>query len=613
MSAINGVFERRSSNVSDRVLTVSLATLADYGRDGSNRWVGGAVGLGYQGTVPVPEHCGEKLPWHDAVTRLAVTADVRLDNRNDLLTALALPAWTTLPESRLILCAWQKWGRDCPRYLVGDFAFAIWDAPQHTLFCARDHIGARPLYYCLTPERLVFASDIRGVLAVPEVSDRLDEDYVAAALLDKSFCPNDRTYFTAVCKLPPGYSLTVGPEIERLQRYWFPANVRDVRFPTDADYVDAAREIYTQAVRDRLRTIHPVGVHLSGGLDSSSVAALAAREHRRQNKSPPAAFCWQPPPDRDSATSWEHSCIDAICTQEGLKPQYCPMTTEHTLAVLRKDPTLEPVTSTLTVESTTQRQASAQGIRLLLSGWGGDEGLSSHGKGYYAELLLRGRWKELYRQSQWHTRPWKFIALEALLLLFRDRSAALQKISSRSWRTRAGATSFIHPDFVRKTTRLRPAPCREAGVRSTLFWAWEHGGLTERIESWHAHGARHGIAYAYPLLDRRLLEFVAGLPPEQLVRGKWKRWLMRRTMEGILPADLCWQQDKSDPVRSEQGLSVARQTLGLIGQQLAAAPALPTRSRYVDMPRLLQRLRPESLQQNPKVGDLLRTVQFLDF
>ena len=116
------------------------------------------------------------------------------------------------------------------------------------------------------------------------------------------------------------------------------------------------------------------------------------------------------------------------------------------------------------------------------------------------------------------------------------------------------------------------------------------------------------------MLDRRLLEFVAGLPPEQLVRGKWTRWLMRRAMGGILPADLCWQEDKSDPVRSEQGLSVARHALGLIGQQLAAAaPALPTRSCYVDMPRLLQRLRPESLQQHPLVGDLLRTVQFLDF
>ena len=205
------------------------------------------------------------------------------------------------------------------------------------------------------------------------------------------------------------------------------------------------------------------------------------------------------------------------------------------------------------------------------------------------------------------------MAREAVLLLFPDGFAAQQRISSRSWRPPAGSASFVHPELLRKTTRLRSTPCREASVRSTLFWAWEHGGLTERIESWHVHGARHGIAYGYPMLDRRLLEFVAGLPPEQFVREKWKRWLMRRAMRGILPADLCWQEDKSDPVRSEQGLSVARHTLGLIGQQLAAAPALPTRSRYVDMPRLLRRLRPESLQQHPKVGDLLRTVQFLDF
>ena len=174
MSAINGVFERRRSHVSDRALTGSLATLADYGWDGSDRWIGGEVGLGFQRTALVPEDRGEKLPWHDASTGLAVTADVRLDNRKDVLTALALPASTTLPDSRLIVGAWQKWGRDCPRYLVGDFAVAIWDAGQQTLFCARDHIGASPFYYSLTAERLVFASDIRGVLAVPDVSDRLD-------------------------------------------------------------------------------------------------------------------------------------------------------------------------------------------------------------------------------------------------------------------------------------------------------------------------------------------------------------------------------------------------------------------------------------------------------
>ena len=116
--------------------------------------------------------------------------------------------------------------------------------------------------------------------------------------------------------------------------------------------------------------------------------------------------------------------------------------------MLRADPTRDPVTSTLIVETTTQQRAAAQGVRLILSGWGGDEGLSSAGNGYCAELLLRGQWKELYRQSQFrHSRPWRFIAREALLLLFRDRFAAHQQLSRRSWRRPSAANSFIHPDF----------------------------------------------------------------------------------------------------------------------------------------------------------------------
>ena len=598
---------------SARALTVSTEQ-ADHRGNESGRWADGPLELEWQRTTPVPERDGDELLWRDALAGTAVIGDVRLDNCRDLVTALDLPALMALPDSRVVLSAWHRWGRDCPRHLVGDFAFAIWDARQRTLFCARDHIGARPFHYCLTPERFVFASDIRRVLATPEVSDRLDEDYVAATLLERGFYLTDRTCFKAVRKLQPGYSLTVRPDSERLERYWFPANSREVRFSTDAGYAEAARDIYTRAVRDRLRTRVPVGVHVSGGLDSSSVAVLAARERRRQGQSPPAVFCWQPPPHDGSVKSWEHSFVEAVCRQEGLDAQYCPMTSEHALAVLRKDPTLEPVTNTLVFEDTTQRHASTQGVRLILSGWGGDEGLSSAGRGYASELLLRGRWKDLRRHTRLHsTRPWRSIAHEALLLSFPNRFAAEQMISNRSWRSEAQVNSFIEQGFLRKTTRLRSVPCREAGVRSTLVWGWQHGALTERIESWHAHGARYGIEYAYPMLDRRLLEFVVGLPSEQLVHGRWKRWLMRRAMEGILPAALRWHEDKHDPLRVEQGKSVIRQTLGLIGRQLAAAPDLPTRAQYVDMPRLMQQLRPESLKERSRLGYLLKTVQFLDF
>ena len=94
----------------------------------------GAIGVARHVPAVLSEECREALPWHDDPAGSMVAADARLDNRRDLFSALSLPASVTLPDRHLILAAWQKWGRNCPRYLVGDFAFAIWDPRQHTLF-----------------------------------------------------------------------------------------------------------------------------------------------------------------------------------------------------------------------------------------------------------------------------------------------------------------------------------------------------------------------------------------------------------------------------------------------------------------------------------------------
>ncbi len=541
-------------------------------------------------------------------------ADARLDDRKSLCERLGLgePEHVRLPANRLILAAWQKWGPDCARHLTGDFAFAIWDIQRRTLFCARDQLGVRPFYYHLSPGTMAFATDIGAVLSVPNVSDQLDPEYVTAWLADKQFYRKDRTYFGAVRRLPPGYTLLVQPQSHRLERYWFPESAGDIRFTRDSEYAEAAREICERAVADRLRTRATAGVHLSGGLDSSCVAALAARECRRQGLANPLAFSGQPAHVPDSAPTREHSQIDAVCTREGISPIYCPPNSDDILAVLRKDPAREPVNSTLPVEITIQREAAARGVRLIMAGWGGDEGLSFDGRGYYGNLLLSGKWKQLYQEGRWSGAPLRFMAREALLLLSPDRTEGLRKLSTRSLRAKPLLTSFLHPDL-HGQVRLHKIPCRQTSVRSTMLWLWTRGSLAERMESWAAHGAQRGISYVYPLLDRRLLEFLAGLPPEQFIRGQRKRWLMRTAMEGILPDEVRWQPDKGEPMRFDLGLKASHHAFDLARQRLTSGTVSPARARYLDMPRLLDRMRPERLSENPKPGDIIRALQFLDF
>lgn len=621
MSGIGGLWQRRGTAQVQEALAALMAALAPYGPDGSGQWVQGGVGLGHQRLIITPESRHEQPPIVEAAA-LVITADVRLDNREALGRACDMtPAeQAQLSDSRLILRAYHKWGRACPAHLVGDFAFAIWDGPARTLFCARDHIGARPFYYSLTPERFVFASDIDGVLAVPGASTRLNEAYVAAYLTDRFFYHSEYIFFEALRKLPPGHSLTVQTDTTRLERYWFPERLPEVRLSCDAEYAEAFLDLYTQAVHARLRTVQAVGVHLSGGLDSSSTAVLAARNLRQQGKSPPAAFCWQPPPAGAPQPGSEHALIQAVCDQEGLTPHYQTLTADDIIAVWQRDPARGPVTSTLLHEQLVQQQAAAQGIRVLLSGWGGDEGIAFNGRGYFAGLLAQGQWRRLYQESQARGgRVWPFIFWNALVPLLPGWAQRLGKTIRHGPPGRSQTSSYLHPDVARRVRPLRPRPVRTTGVRSTQLDLLAFGHLTERIEAWGAHGARHHLVYGYPLLDRRLLEFALGLPPEQFRRGKWSRWLMRTTLEKLLPAEICWHRDKRDPIRLQQLFDALPGAMAMVRHRLEARPTPPARAMYLDLTRLRQDLTraqapaPDASGSPLAPAVLTQAVQLLDF
>ena len=191
-------------------------------------------------------------------------------------------------DRALIAKAYRRWGADCPRHLLGDYAFAVWDAAKRTLFCARDHAGVRPFYYAETRRGFVFASAIEAVLAGPDVGHELDEFTVGMWLMRRDAAlPATSTLFQAVRRLPPGHGLVVTNGAVRLQRYWRPEDVPRAAPASDDDYAEEFLALYSRAVKDRLCGPGRIGVHLSGGLDSSSVAVLAARELRRQGRPPP--------------------------------------------------------------------------------------------------------------------------------------------------------------------------------------------------------------------------------------------------------------------------------------------------------------------------------------
>ena len=364
---------------------------------------------------------------------------------------------------------------------------------------------------------------------------------------------------------------------------------------------------------DRLRGPDPVGVHVSGGLDSSSVAVLAARQLRREGRPLPLAFSWQPPlggrPPKP-AHAREYALIDAVCAAAGLQVRHCALGSDDVAALLRRDCAFPG--TLLAAEEPVQRTAAAEGVRVLLAGWGGDEAASFNGRGTLESMLLRGRWWRLAAACRARgTSPRRLLLDHVLPLIAPALMLELRRLRrGKPLRARRG---FADPSF-RRRLRPRSEPVlRYLDTRRTQLQLLASAHLSARIEDCAASGARHGIEYRYPLLDRRVLEFACGLPAEQFQRGSCSRLLMRRALRTVLPPEVCSNTSKADPACADAADDALVATLPAIGEQLAARSTPPARARYVDMERLLAQLSEPHVRAGHQNVQLTNALAFLDW
>ena len=598
-------------------LRTMLAALPGCAQDTCATWADGSVALGWRGQ---PHEAGdetEPLPFFHAGSGMAIAASARLDGRDGLCESLGIPRprRAGLSDSALILMAYSRWGTACPEHLLGDYAFAIWDPRRQVLFCARDHVGARALFYSIAGKRFVFASDIDTVLAAPGVCGEFDQAVVATRLTYGARPLGDRTCYRTIRRLRPGHALVGERGTWRLERWWRPEELSSAPTASDDSVAEECLAILSEAVRDRLRGERHVGVHLSGGLDSSSIAVLAARELARQGRPRPVAFGWHPPPgtgSQDATAAAEYGPINAVCRQEGIRIVYRSPRAGDVVRFLRRDGTRHAGDGSLMHEQVIQRAAASRGVGVLLSGWGGDEGISFNGRGYYPLLLRSGRVGALWRElSECNSRPLIALLKQAALPLLSPAAAqAVKRLRHGESPLRSNFT-FIHPEFARRTTLLPAESWPPAGRGGEQLHAIRRGHLCRRMEGWAASGARLGIDYAYPLLDRRVLEFALGLPPDQYRRGRWSRWLMRHALGSVLPPEVRWNRQKRDPARYEPLFDAIEGALPVVLGMIEER--MPPRGRYVDMPRVIDHLDARVWRTSGRIKTVLNVLRFLDF
>ena len=542
MSCIAGIVRLDGVPVDKALLKQMNHVTKSRAPDASHVWSAGGVGFGHAMLLipPVSRDRHQPCTLDDQVW---ITADARIDGRAELIQALrsagrSVPA--DAPDVELILHAYAAFGEAFLDHLIGDFAFALWDARSQKLICARDHFGVRPFYFARTDSMLVFASDIEAVRMGPAVSGTLDDTAVGDFLLFGVYLDPSRTIYQDIRCLPPASSLCFARESLRIQRYWnIPTNT-EVRYKNKADYVDRFQELFEQAVIDRMGE-GPLALELSGGMDCTSIAAVAMSR---------AAVTGQ------SLKAFTMTC-DGLFPEDD-EPYYTKMVASHLSLSLFCDPIenyalFERFDSPeLVTAQPTSNPSLAQhydyflrinqgGARVLLTGLGGDAVLGNSNR-YYARLLRQGRYSKLVGEIFDHYCHAGTLAGMGL------RSALIPSKRRSPWKP-------DFPDWVNEDFALR-MHLRE---RWAYFWQLLHTGSDTRRQlrmPWVSRTFQDyeilnlPVVVRHPFFDVRLVQYLLGLPSFI----KKDKWILRQAMCGRLPAPVLKRPKTpliGDPVRSK--------------------------------------------------------------
>lgn len=557
MSAIAGVYRLDGYPVEKNDLDHMSDSLAHRGCDGKGIWFDGPVGLVSRLFQTTPESHSEKLPRFDSEAGLAITADARLDNRGELIAALGLSTDRTWTDSALILEAYRKWGEGCPERLLGAFAFVIWDTQEQELFCARDHMGVKPFYYHhRRGNAFAFGSEIKALFCLKDIPRQLNETRVADYLLP-ILEDHEITLYRDVLRLPAAHSLTVSPKGIAIRRYWSLDPDREIRLKSDDEYTEAFREIFTEAVRCRLRGGVTIGSTLSGGLDSSSVACMARQLLAEEGTQELHTFSAVFDVVRESD---EREYIQAALDQGGLQSHFVhPDRLSPFVDIDRIQWHLDGATQApnMFIHWEIYRSANEAGCRIILDGLDGDTTVS-HGIPFLCELFRKGHWVRLAREARllgktFSSQPAKIVWRRAIKPMIPTPVRRLRRLVRGETGALQTTNPVLHPDFIRRIDLMERERVQLKGrLKAYRSVREEHYvRLTSALLPFVMELADHATAAfrleaRYPFFDKRLIEFCLALPGGQRLKDGLTRHILRRGLKGTLPEKIRWRPSKSD-------------------------------------------------------------------
>lgn len=559
MSVITGIFHTNKEPIPIDHNKLIMKSLQKYPADDIQTWTKKNISIGCHAQWITPESLGEQIPYYDYERQLVITADAIIDNRGELFDKLQVDRdhRKAIPDSQLILLAYYKWREEVPKHLNGDFAFIIWDEKEQRLFGARDFSGARTLYFYRNESRFAFSTTIEPLFTLPYIERKLNEEWLAEFLAIPTMVEAVdmfSTVYKSIQQVPPSHSITVLDGKVSLSRYSAIEITDELKLKSNKDYEEAFQHVFQNAVKAKLRTHGEVGSHLSGGLDSGSVASFAAKELKKEKKQL-HTFSYVP---EESFIDWTPNYYVAD------ERRYIKETVNHVgnisdnyLSFEGKSP-LSEVDDFLDIMEMPYKffensfwlkgineQAQQKGIRIMLNGARGNHSISWGSMkltyNYYTDLFKKFKWIRLLGELDSYCN--NFNTGKSVMIPFVAKRAFPAMFAGKN-QYHYNLPIFINPSFAQKTNVFEKL--EEYGLdknsspienlteyRKNYYrqlYAWNKSGVAGTKLS-----LRYSIWDRDPTNDLNVIRFCLALPEEQYAIDGMERSLIRRAMKGLLP------------------------------------------------------------------------------
>jgi asparagine synthase (glutamine-hydrolysing) len=551
VSGIAAVLNLDGSPVSQSEIERVANVLKPFGPDQQKILVRGNAAFAFCLHRLTPEDLFEKQPLSFA-NRFVMLFDGRIDNRSELADILGVssPELHSMPDSVIAFRLYDRWGHRAFERIVGVFAIILMDLQNGELICVRDHLGKRVLHYSHSAKQFAVATAPEALFALSCVPRILNRDKVADTLVHRGL-NGETTYYQGINRVLPGCMVRVRSAGLSKERYWDPANISDVRFKGDDEYVQAFRERLDAAVRARLRSFRTPCATMTGGLDSSSIAIIAA-DMLAANGNKLNTFTAIPEAEffKEEERSFYYDETPYVRQIAQANPNVVP----H-LIPPSKGPLLDQIAEQIRLGGAPSGSvlnglwvmdicaaAHSMGHNVMITGEIGNLTMSYHGRGLFTELLRTGRLFRLFCELRSSGYLWKNMVRNWLIAPFVPAPVfRWYKQWRREGKPPWHVYSLIHPEFAAQSgvmarTAREHMPFDRPPPRDNRWARVEDFQCYCEMADWFAKlRAGFGIDIRTPAFDRRVVEFCIGIPEDQYLRKGCDRWLIRRTMEGRLP------------------------------------------------------------------------------